>query len=104
MRLLLAIVVGFSLIGAPCLAGAGDMADLENEKAKVNYSVGYQIGNDFKRQGVKINPEAMIKGIQDALSGKTSLMTAEEQRTTLVNLQRRVDAQQKPEDANNVQE
>ena len=104
MRLLLAIVVGFSLIGAPCLAGAGDMADLGNEKAKVNYSVGYQIGDDFKRQGVQINPEALISGIQDALSGKTPLMTAEEQRATLVNLQRQVDAQQKPDDAKQVQE
>ncbi len=81
MRLLLTIVVGVSLIGTPCLAE--EMADLGSEKAKVNYSVGYQIGDDFKRQGVEINPEALLKGIQDALSGKTPLMTAEEQRTTL---------------------
>ena len=56
MRLFLTFFVGVSLIGAPCLAE--DMANLGNEKAKVNYSVGYQIGDDFKRQGVEINPEA----------------------------------------------
>jgi len=102
MRLLLAIVVGVGLIGAPCLAE--DLANLGNEKAKINYSVGYQIGDDFKRQGVEINSEALVKGIQDALSGKTPLMTAEEQRAALVNLQRKVDAQQKPDDTKQVQE
>ena len=34
-----------------------------------------------------------MKGIQDALSGKTPLMTSEEQRATLVNLQQKVAAQ-----------
>jgi len=102
MRLLLTILVVFSLIGAPCLAE--EMTDFGNEKAKINYSVGYQIGNDFKRQGVEINPEALIKGIQDAISESTPLMTAEEQRAALVNLQRKVDAQQKPDDAKQVQE
>lgn len=102
MRLLLAIVVGLSLIGGPCMAE--DMVDLGNEKTKVNYSVGYQIGDDFKQQGVEINPEALVKGIQDAISESTPLMTAEEQRVTLVNLKQQVDTQQKPDDAKQVQE
>ena len=102
MRFLIILVVGAGFIGTPCLAE--EMPDLGNEKARVNYSVGYQIGDDFKRQGVEINPEALVKGIQDALSGKTPLMSAEEQRTTLVNLQRQVDAQQKQDDAKKVQE
>jgi len=96
MRLLLAIVLVVCLIGTSCLAK--DMADLGNEKAKTNYSVGYQIGADFRRQGVEINPEILVKGIQDALSGETALMTKDEQRATLVNLQRKVQAQHKIND------
>jgi FKBP-type peptidyl-prolyl cis-trans isomerase FklB len=75
-----------------CLAE--EKLDLKDEKAKINYSVGYQIGGDFKRQGVEINPEMLVKGIQDALSGGKGLMTPQERRATLVNLQRQVAAQQ----------
>ena len=102
MRLLITLVIAVGLVGTPCLAA--ETSDLENEKAKVNYSVGYQVGDDFKRQGVEINPEALVKGIQDAISGKTPLMTAEEQRATLVNLQQQVGAPQKQDDAKQVQE
>ena len=102
MRFILTIVVVIGLMITPCLAE--ELSDLSNEKARVNYSVGYQIGDDFKRQGVEINPEALVKGIQDALSGNTPLMSAEEQRAALVNLQRQVDAQQKQDDAKKGQE
>lgn len=80
------------------------MRELSNEKARVNYSVGYQIGDDFKRQGVSINLAALVKGIQDAISGQTPLMSADEQRDALVNLQRKVDAQQKLDDSKKGQE
>jgi FKBP-type peptidyl-prolyl cis-trans isomerase FklB len=102
MRFLTILVVCSSLIGALCIAE--ELPDIGNEKAKVNYSVGYQIGKDFKHQGVKINPEALVKGIQDALSGKSPLMSAEEQRATLVNLQQQVGTPQQQDDANQAQE
>ena len=92
MKLLLAIVVVFGLMTTPCLAT--EPSDLGNEKARINYSVGYQIGTDFKRQEVEINPEILVKGIQDALSGESALMTREEQRDALVGLQRKVASQQ----------
>ena len=66
MRFLITLVVGAGLIGTPCLGE--EPPDLGNEKTRANYSVGYQIGDDFKRQGVEINPEALVKGIQDAIS------------------------------------
>ena len=100
MKFLLIMAVSVSLMGNLCLAQ--ENLDLEDKKAKVNYSVGYQIGGDFKRQGVEINPEMLLKGIQDALSGEKGLMTPQERRNTLVNLQRQVAAlkeQDKPKQA-----
>lgn len=102
MRVLLTVIVGVSLIATLCKAG--EMADLGSEKAKVNYSIGYQIGDDFRRQGVQINSEAMLRGIQDALSENTPLMTPEEQRTALINLQRQVAVPTEQDDADKVQE
>jgi FKBP-type peptidyl-prolyl cis-trans isomerase FklB len=103
MRYLLAIFLIVSLMPNLCLAE--ENLDLKDEKAKVNYSVGYKIGDDFKRQGVKINPELLVQGIQDALSGEMGLMTPEERRTELMNLQRRVAvAQQKQKKARQAKE
>jgi FKBP-type peptidyl-prolyl cis-trans isomerase FklB len=96
------MVVSVSLMSNLCLAE--QKLDLKDEKAKVNYSVGYQIGDDFKRQGVEINPEMLVKGIQDALSGEKGLMTPQERRNTLMNLQRQVAAQQKQDKAKQAQE
>ena len=61
---------------------------------RINYSVGYQIGGDFKRQGVELSPEAIVKGIQDAIAGGTPLMSQEEMRQTLVDLKRKIVAEQ----------
>jgi len=96
MRFLIQLIIAAGLVSTPCLAE--ELPDLGNEKTRANYSVGYQIGDDFKRQGVEINPEALVKGIQDALSGEKALMAPEQQRTALVNLQRQVAAQQKQSD------
>lgn len=72
---------------------AGDL-DLKDEKIRTSYSVGYQVGGDFKRQGMEINPEILVRGIQDALKDAQPAMTEEEMRQTLVDLQKRVTAAQ----------
>jgi len=65
-------------------------AALESEDAKANYSVGYQIGGDFKRQGVPLDEGALVAGIRDAVQGGEALLTDEERRKTLTDLKRRV--------------
>lgn len=90
-----------TLLGVAALASSvslGAMADelkLEDETARINYSLGYQIGGDFKRQGLEMNPAAVTKGIEDALSEAVPLMTPEEMQTTLTELKRKLVAQQK---------
>jgi FKBP-type peptidyl-prolyl cis-trans isomerase FklB len=96
MKLIIVTIIFAGLLGSACLAE--ETPGLKDEKELISYSVGYQIGRDFKQQEVAINPEAIVKGIRDALSGAKPLMTSEEQRASLVNLQRKVDEQQK-EDA-----
>jgi FKBP-type peptidyl-prolyl cis-trans isomerase FklB len=90
MKYLLHIALGISLAVGACTAE--DKPELKDKKAKANYSVGYQIGSDFRRQDVDINPELLVQGMQDALRGEGTLMTAQEMRATLMDLQRRVGA------------
>ena len=48
---------------------------LKDGTAKINYSVGYQIGSDFKQQKIEIRSQAILKGIEDALSESAPLMS-----------------------------
>lgn len=75
------------------LCQAAEAPDLSSDSAKLNYSVGYQIGGDFKLQGLEMQPEMVIRGIQDALSNATPLMTPEDMRITMGEVGKRIAAQ-----------
>lgn len=62
----------------------------KDEKDRASYSIGHQIGGDFKKQGIDLSPEVFLKGIQDAMSGAKSAMTDEEMTKTLSDLRKRL--------------
>jgi len=74
---------------------AADKPEVKEEKDRISYSVGYQVGSDFKRQGVELNPELLVKGIQDAMSGAKPLFSQQEMNKTLVDLKKKVVASQR---------
>lgn len=78
-----------------CTALAGEALKLDSENARINYSLGYQIGGDFKRQGVEMDSDAILRGIEDALSGAEPLMPPQEMTEALVELKRKVVAEQR---------
>jgi len=73
---------------------AGDKLDFKDETIRINYSLGYQIGGDFKRQGVELNADAVVKGIEDALSGAQPQMTQPKMNQALIELKRKIEADQ----------
>jgi len=88
--------MGIALLAAPLyIASADEALSLDNETARINYSLGHQIGSDFKRQGIELSAPAMVKGIEDALSGAEPMMKPEEMHTTLMELKRKIVADQK---------
>jgi FKBP-type peptidyl-prolyl cis-trans isomerase FklB len=87
------IVLDIMLFVGVC--SAGYILDLKDEKVRLNYIVGYQVGGDLKRRGIEINREMLLKGVQDAVSGNEFLMTREEMSVTLVELQKKVTAAEK---------
>jgi FKBP-type peptidyl-prolyl cis-trans isomerase FklB len=80
------------------LCAAGEAPEIRDDSDRIGYSIGYQIGGDFRRQGVELRPDLVVKGIRDAVDGANPLMTPEEMSRTLVELKRRVTAAQQ-EDA-----
>ena len=89
------LITVFSALFLCGICSAGEDPDLRNEKNRVSYSVGYQVGGDFKRQGMDIRPETLIQGVRDALAGKEPVMSREEMRATLADLQKEVLDKQK---------
>jgi FKBP-type peptidyl-prolyl cis-trans isomerase FklB len=69
-------------------AGAADAPKLTDQKDKVSYSIGMDIGNNLKRQSIEIDPGLLIRGVKDAMSGGETLLTGEEARETLTALQK----------------
>ena len=88
-------VVGGMLLGG--IAWANDAPQLTSERDKINYSVGYQIGGDFKKEGVELAPDLLVRGIRAALEGTQPALSPEEMRTTLMELKKKITAEQDKE-------
>ena len=92
----IATLLGCVVLAAPAgVALAADAPKLDTDTARTNYSLGYQIGGDFKRQGIELDRDTMVKGIEDAISGAEPLMKPEDMQSTLVELKRKIVAEQK---------
>lgn len=93
MKYTLWFVIGTLALTRLCLAG--ESVEIKDQNDKANYSIGYQIGGDFRKQGVEIAPEILVRGIKDAQSGAEAPMSKEDMQKTLMDLQQRVkDAEQ----------
>jgi len=90
MKHVLATILSISFLFSICYAG--EKLELKDQKDKESYSLGYQFGQNLKAQDVEINLDVYISGIRDSLGGKDSLMSQEETRTTLSDLQKRIAA------------
>lgn len=64
-------------------AGAQEESVPQNQKDKISYSVGVSVAKNFQQQGVEIDPDVMMKGVKDVLTGNKLLLTEDQLRTTL---------------------
>jgi FKBP-type peptidyl-prolyl cis-trans isomerase FklB len=75
-------------------AQAQDAPSLKNQKEKASYSLGYKIGQDFKQQGIEIAPDALVRGMKDALADGKTALTEDQMGEALMGLQKEVMAKQ----------
>ena len=62
---------------------AGERVELKDENDRLNYSLGFQIGDNLRRQGITVRPDVLVKGIQDAISASEPLMSLDEMKKKL---------------------
>ena len=82
------IAVLVLLFAAGCESTGEKQVKLENQKDKVSYSIGVNIGTNLRQDSISFNPNALLQGLQDAsLDSSDRLMTDGEMQTTLMALQ-----------------
>jgi FKBP-type peptidyl-prolyl cis-trans isomerase FklB len=67
---------------------------LKNQKDKVSYIIGMEIGKNFKKQSIDIDPDILTKGIKDAISVGKPLLTDQEIQENMVTFQKEMMAKQ----------
>jgi FKBP-type peptidyl-prolyl cis-trans isomerase len=76
--------------------GEDKPAQLKDQKDKFSYAVGLNIGMNFKRQNIDVNPDAILAGMKDGISGKPQ-MTMDQIKGTMTAFEK--DMQQKQTEA-----
>jgi len=83
------------------LSWAGDTEQASGTSAtlkdKRSYSLGYQIGMDYKKQKSTIDFQAFLKGMQDSLADEPPAVERQEMANMLLDMKKRVLVQQRKE-------
>jgi len=73
--------------GSASAAKSSSVVVLKTQKDKISYAVGMNVGTNLKKQSVEVDPAIVVKGMQDAIAGNKPLLTDEETRAVLMQLQ-----------------
>ena len=84
------LLIGFITLSLSLSAFGKEPAGLKSDKQKFSYTVGFQIGQNIKRQNLDLDTKAFSQGAQDAISNAKPRLKTEE-------MQAAVQSQQKKE-------
>src|SRR5216117_2322299 len=101
MKRFILILAVFSLV-LP-LFGQEKSSPFKDQKDKVSYSLGLNIGFNLGRQNVPINPDALVAGIKDAIAGKPQL-TPDQIKETMTAFEKDMEQKQKAAGEKNASE
>ncbi len=86
-QLLIGALIALFSITACSQTNKTENLDIVSKVDSVSYSIGLDIGKNFKRQDIEITPALLLQGINHALAD-TSLLTDAQIRSTMMNFQR----------------
>lgn len=97
-NILILVVILFLFAGHSAAGETGKSADTPNtEKDRVSYSLGFQIGRDFKKEKMELDDEAFLKGVNDALAESDPAITPEEMNALLSDTKKKFSARDRAE-------
>ncbi|HEV2096568.1 MAG TPA: FKBP-type peptidyl-prolyl cis-trans isomerase [Chthoniobacterales bacterium] len=77
------ILLTFAVVLATSTLAQDKQTALKDQKDKVSYSIGLDIGGTFKKQNMDINPDVLLAGLKDALSGAKPQLTDDQVKETM---------------------
>ncbi len=96
MKMKLAAVAAVGLMVSSTMATA-NVTSLKNDTDKLSYSIGSDLGKNFKRQSIDINPTVMAQGISDAMGHGKPLLTDDQMKEVLTKFQKDIMAKRATE-------
>ena len=82
--------IGLVCFAMGTLAGAASAEDrqaLKTKKDKTSYSLGVDLGNSLRKRAIELDAAVFERGLKDGLAGAKQLLTDEEVRSTIRDLQ-----------------
>lgn len=73
------------------MAGEAKSIDLSDLASKQGYSIGYQLGSDFKNKEIAVNPESLLAGINEAMAGREPALSQQQMSQVITDLQKHVE-------------
>src|SRR5207237_10587241 len=82
MKAFLVTGLSFALL-QPVVPAAENKTDLKDQKEKVSYSIGMNVGNSLKRLGYEVDVDVLASAIRDVLAGKDTKLTEAQMREVM---------------------
>ena len=95
MRLL--ITLSLFIFTLTTNAQATEQGTLSDQADRINYTIGHQIGSDFKRQKVTLDEQSFKLGIQDGHNNTTPVINKKEMAVALSELKKNITTKTKKE-------
>jgi len=93
LRLFAIMIMLTALSGCtPEEANSAPELKLDTQKNRISYTIGVNIGQDFKTQNMDVDPDLLLMGIKDSMSGKELQLTEEEMVQEIQNFQQEMQA------------
>jgi FKBP-type peptidyl-prolyl cis-trans isomerase FklB len=84
------VIVLFGILFLVSQVNAEEKLVLKNQKEKVSYIIGMDIGGNLKKQSIDIDQSILVKGIKDGLAGAKPLLTDQEIQETMIAFKKEV--------------
>jgi len=84
-NIIMVVVAGLCLA---CVNEGVEEVDLETHKQKVSYSIGINVGADFRQQELDLDLDALVRGLKDGFLDRERLLTEEERQDVMAALQK----------------
>lgn len=89
--MVLAALAGLVLIVASGCTAGEKKVELKDLRDKVSYSIGMNIGQDFKRQDIDLDPDLIAQAIKDVTKGAPLLLTEEQVKEAITAFQKELE-------------